>query len=317
MGIVQRYGEQATPFIPEKQLCLKEELKEFYDLPIERVDLLRNVGGAVFAVIGAAGRYILKLYEEDGMHTAQKAFWAARVLEEKGVDTIQVMDAKNAELCVFSTGEAGYLYKYIEGAPAGDAQMPALGAYVANVQKALGGFTRGLQDCGKEYYIDRLTRLMYECGFDAGMVRELEACGKQLWQRLSHLKRGVIHGDLNRTNVLVDAEGRLFLIDMDSVCNSFLMYDAAVICETFRHKPFTKEQMEVSTRNFAGFCAAYPMRMDMQAFFDLLTMRRFELNATALEKIKDLKIPAVSTLIRKEANNLLEWQEHGSAFCRV
>ncbi len=316
MRIMQGYGEQAGPLATEKLLCLKEELKKFYYLSVDSIKLLRKVGGAVFVLSGADGRYILKLYKEESTHIAQKAFSTARLLEERGVFAPGVMGAKTADLCALSTGETGYIYSYIDGVKAGGAHMFLLGGYVASVHKALGDLACGMEERGKEHYIDSLIGLLHECGVDAGMAGELEACGKQLWRRLSHLKKGVIHGDLNRTNILVDAAGRPFIIDLDSVCNGFLMYDAAVICEAFRHKPFSKEQMDTSAKNYVDFCAGYGIEPNMQAFFDLLTMRRFELNAIALQKIKYLKIPALKSLISKEANNLLEWQQHGAEFCK-
>lgn len=309
MAVKRNYGEQKAPLTKAKLNELIEELKTFYPLPIEDIALLRNVGGSVFLIKSDQKNYILKLYAKERSHIAKKSFSLACFLEANNIDALKVFHANKDDLCVLTTGEVGYLCRYIEVAAAENKNMAMLGEYVANVHNALAAFSGELPKYEKYYYIDRLVNLLYECDFEKEKILEIEECGEQLWKRISHLGNGIIHGDLNETNILVDSKERAFLIDFDSACNSFLLYDVATLCETFRHKPYSKEQMIASRKNFMDFCSGYQIKPELNVFFDLITLRRFELNANVLEKIKNLKIPALNTLIKNEVDRLLEWEK--------
>ena len=112
--------------------------------------------------------------------------------------------------------------------------------------------------------------------------------GDALWEKVKDLPRGCCHGDLYIGNIHQTTAGELFLLDFDTSCNAFPIYDIALVCNAtdyfdFDESGYQKTQM-ILTRFLKGyeqFCTLSDFERD--AVFNLLGVYHYQLQATIIE----------------------------------
>lgn len=131
-------------------------------------------------------------------------------------------------------------------------------------------------------YIDILNKREYR------KADEFSAYGIELWQRIKDLPRGFTHGDVYRGNVLKTPDGRLYLLDFDTSCEGFPMYDPALICDMTEYFNYDKRNYEKSSKVLARFLPEYSKystlsQNEINAFHDLIAVQHFATQATVME----------------------------------
>lgn len=101
-----------------------------------------------------------------------------------------------------------------------------------------------------ERYVEILRRKKYP------LADTYAALGAKFWERIKDWPVGVCHGDLHRGNLLETADGKIYLLDFDTVCKNFL--------------PGYTHHINVTETEWASFN-------------DWIVIRHFQLQATIVE----------------------------------
>ena len=68
------------------------------------------------------------------------------------------------------------------------------------------------------------------CGYAVQKTDEFIKYGNTIWEKVKDLPRGYCHGDMYNGNIYKTPDKKLYILDFDTSCNGFPMYDLALIC---------------------------------------------------------------------------------------
>lgn len=109
-----------------------------------------------------------------------------------------------------------------------------------------------------------------------------------MWERVKDLPYGYCHGDMYRGNILKTLEGRLYLLDFDTFCEGFSMYDPALICNITDFFELEEDGYIKSKEVFERFLPEYLQynslsKAEIAAFYDFIALYHYALQATIIE----------------------------------
>jgi len=179
------------------------------------------------------------------------------------------------------------LYEYIEGDeahPMRDAK--AVGALVGQLHRHMKEYPGPLAQREEYDFVGKYVELLRERNYPRADA--FAAHGKALWAQVRHLPRGYCHGDLYRGNVLKAPGGKLYLLDFDTSCVGFPLYDAALFCNRTDYFKLDRGGYTKSRQAFEQFLPEYRKHhalesADFSAVCDLIGIYHFALQATILE----------------------------------
>ena len=96
------------------------------------------------------------------------------------------------------------------------------------------------------------------------------------------------HGDLYRGNILKTVEWRFYLLDFDTFCEGFLLYDPALLCNMTDYFDLKDDEFEKTKNVFVRFTSTYekviPLNQnEKNEIFDIISVYHFALQATIIE----------------------------------
>ncbi|MBR2750640.1 MAG: phosphotransferase [Clostridiales bacterium] len=99
---------------------------------------------------------------------------------------------------------------------------------------------------------------------------------------------GNCHGDLHRGNLLKSPDGKIYLIDFDTVCRAPIMFDIMVMCDMTDYFMLKPEDIELTKEVYQKFLSGYSKYHalsleEVLSFPDWVAIRHFQLQATILE----------------------------------
>ena len=102
------------------------------------------------------------------------------------------------------------------------------------------------------------------------------------------MPRGFCHGDMYSGNIHKTPDGRLFLLDFDTSCNGFPMYDPTLICDMTKYFHFDEYNFDRSKKVLSRFIPEYTKyhslnQAEIDAFYDLIAIQHFSTQATVME----------------------------------
>lgn len=195
--------------------------------------------------------------------------------------------------CVSISREDGehlfILYEFIEGDevdPERDAE--AIGALIGKFHSIMRNYPGSLIKRDKYYYIDKYLDQMRKKQYPR--VNEFAIYGEALWEKVKDLPCGYCHGDLYSGNIHKTPDGRMYVLDFDTSCDGFPMYDPVLICNMTNYFNFEEDGYSKSKKVFARFLPEYLKynnlsQNEIDAFYDLLALYHFALQAMVLENL--------------------------------
>ena len=204
-------------------LCQKELGEGVKDL--RKIEAF-GIVNVVYFVETNKRRYIFRLNTEDGLGQFLKESWCMDEAHKKGIPTTSVLKCSEID------NTAYMIQPYIEGVNGSELEnkkiiWESLGKYARlNHGIAVSGFGDRMSEKGVfdgswqkylQYNIDSLTeddKLLQMGAFDITTSQKLRECFK----RLSTIKLnfGLCHADFSDTNVIVDNDSKVWLIDWGS-----------------------------------------------------------------------------------------------------
>lgn len=265
-------------------------LTEGYGIEGPSLDFLREGGGQAYIVKGKE-KYLLKVVGGAFLDTARQSVSVMRYLREHGFPTPAIRLTRDGA-GAFETAADGeekliVLMEFIDG------EEPELRETAAEIGALVGRFHRLMEAWpgepalrGREFFIGRYLDLLRQKNYPR--LSAYEELGLRLWEKVAALPRGRCHGDLHRGNLLRRGDGRIFLVDFDTVCRAPLMFDVAVLCDMTDYFHLKQKDLRLAKEVYRNFLTGYSQyralsREELLSFPDWVAIRHFQLQATILE----------------------------------
>lgn len=291
-------------------------LNENYALSFKKLEFLRDSGCMAYAAYAAEGaKYFLRITKPAFFETSAKSLDIHLFLQKQGFPVPAIVFTGNGSPCVQIRKAEGdcffILYEYVEGGeadPVSDAEH--IGAFVGRLHHVMKKYSGGLIRRDKHFYIGRYIDQMRAKQYDK--VNEFFAYGEALWERVKELPRGYCHGDLYCGNILKTPDGRYYLLDFDTSCEGFPLYDPALICNRTDFFDLEEDGLIKCKEVYERFLAEYlkhnsVSNAETAAFYDLIALYHFALQATIIE-IFGLDC-VDSAFLDKQLRWLYQWRE--------
>ena len=136
--------------------------------------------------------------------------------------------------------------------------------------------------------------------------------GNELWEKVKDLPRGYCHGDMHSGNMQKTPHGKIYLLDFDTSCIGFPMYDITLFCNRTNYFEYDEQGHEKSRIMLNRFLSEYKKynkisQNEINAFYDLIALYHFTLQATMIDLYG---LDCVNnTFFDKQLNWLYKWLE--------
>jgi len=262
-------------------------MNQNYDIPFDHLELFRDGGSTAYVLCSGAKKYFLRVIKPAFFDTAINAVDIQVFLQTQGLPVPPVVFAKTGMPYVKTDAGLLILYDFIEGAEAVPVEDAALaGALIGQLHRAMRNYPGEQLQKDKQFYIGRyMNQLRLKQYKQADAFAEY---GDMLWEKLKDLPRAYCHGDMHPGNLLKTPEGKLYLLDFDTSCRGFPMYDIALFCNQTNYFKYSKQGYEKSRVMLHRFLPAYETHCsvstdEINAFYDLIALSHFALQATIIE----------------------------------
>ncbi|MBR4144075.1 MAG: phosphotransferase [Lachnospiraceae bacterium] len=272
----------------EKQLL--EILKTEYGIENPSLEFLREGGGHTY-IVNAQDKYIVKVIGAAFSDTAKQSATVMRYLEEKGFPVPKTILTKAGD-AIFETTvddeeKLVVLMEFIDG------DEPDMGKYASEVGALIGQFHKLMETCpvepvskGKEFFINRYLEFLSKKHYPR--LIEYKKLGERLWEKVGNQTQGNCHGDLHRGNLIQNKDGKIYLVDFDTVCRAPLMFDVMVMCDMTDYFNLKPEDINITEEVYRKFLTGYQKyhtlsNEEICSFYDWVAIRHFQLQATILE----------------------------------
>ena len=262
-------------------------LRDRYDLGDVSLRFLRE-GGARTYVAEGAGKHLVKEIGPAFSATARQSVSVMRFLEENGFPVPATVLTRSGEATVSAPvdGEDRLIVvqEFIEGDEPDLAQRAGeIGALAGRLHSLLERCPGELAVQGEPFFIGRYLAYLRRRGYPR--LSAYEQLGRSAWRRCEGLPQGGCHGDFHRGNLLEREDGRICLIDFDTVCRAPLMFDVMTMCDMTDYFRLREEDVDATKSVYDRFAAGYGetralTRAERASFADWVVIRHFQLQAT-------------------------------------
>ena len=266
-------------------------LNENYSISFQRIEFIRDSGCLAYAVYSENSKYFLRIPKPNFLETAEKSLEIQFFLQKQGFYVPKIIVTKEEQPCVYvGDGESKQIYvlnEFLEGTevdPEQDAE--AIGALVGQLHRIMKSYPGELIQRDKHYYIDRYIEIQRKKQY--AQVEKFEEYGNQLWKCLENVPRGYCHGDLYRGNILKTPSGNLYVLDFDTFCEGYSMYDSALICNLTDYFKWEEDGYNKTKAVYERFLPEYLKyndlsQVEVESLYDMIALYHFALQATIIE----------------------------------
>jgi Ser/Thr protein kinase RdoA (MazF antagonist) len=280
-------------------------LNAHYPIRFDKHEELRDGGSTSYAVFSGGDKYFLRVVKPALFDTSIIGVNSQVFLRNKNFPVPPVIHTKDNLLYVEMETELYILYEYIEGVesdPEQDAE--AIGELVGNLHRVMKDYHGELVKRDKHFFIGRYIDILRNREYSR--AEEFFIYGEQLWDKIKDLPRGFCHGDVYSGNIHKTRDGKLYLLDFDTSCDGFPMYDPTLICDMTKYFHFDECNFDRSKRVLSRFISEYtkyhPLsQTEIDAFYYLIALQHFSTQATVME------IFGYDCLNDSELDYQLEW----------
>jgi len=270
--------------------CIAEILNQNYNIEIKNIELFREGGNISYVVYGEDRKFFLKIIRPPFIENTLYSVDIQLYLMKNQFPVIPIALTKNnaayIETNINDERKIFIFYEYIEGKEPDYENTEKAGELIGKLHKIMRNYTGELPVRDKYFFIDKYLKIMRIKKYDK--VEAFKEYGDELWERIKNLPRGYCHCDLYRGNVYQDSSGILRIMDFDTSCNAFPIYDIALFCNDTNYFVFQYDGYEKSKARFEQFLKGYLKyctlsKEEMEAFYDMIAVYHFQLQATIME----------------------------------
>lgn len=290
-------------------------INHHYPINCERIELYRDGGNLSYKLFSKNERFFLKKIRPAFFETAKQSLEIHLYLQEKKVSVPSIiMTTSGKPFVQLEEDEGTYLYilyEFIDGnEPKIKEETAAIGKLVGDFHQIMKQYQGTLLERDKGFFITRYLDILKEK--DYPRLAEFEAYGNRLWEKVKYAKRGYCHGDLYSGNLHKSLDGVMYILDLDTSCYGFPMFDVTLICNQTDYFNYDKsgylESKKVLERFLPSYLANYPLEeRDIALFETFIAIYHFQLQATIIE-VHGMDC-VDEAFLDKQLNWLLEWQK--------
>ena len=266
-------------------------LQENYDEKITDVEFLRDGGGKTYIAHAENKKYLLKIAGNTFHDTIRQSVNMICFLSEKHFPVPSIVKTRSGKAMLeqSSTDEDSLfiLSEYITGKePDLTQRAEQIGDLIGQLHALLsiyeGKFVKRDFHFFIERYVDILHRKQYP---KAEIYAEI---GKKLWTYVKDCPVSVCHGDLHRGNLLETADGKIYLLDFDTICTAPRMFDVMVMCDMSDYFHLKPDDVAKTTTVYNHFLKGYTKQIalteeERASLPAWIAIRHFQLQATIVE----------------------------------
>ena len=266
-------------------------LREQYSITVRKVEFLRDSGSVTYRVYGKEEDFFLRITKPNYYETAMSSLEIHMYLQSKDGTVPAIIFSKEGKACVpYGVEEDkcyAVLYEFLEGDevdPEQDAEQ--IGRLLGRFHNTMEEYTGELPQPGKEFFVERYIEILRKKNYKR--VEEYAAYGNELWESVKALPRGYCHGDMYSGNIHKTMDGRLYLLDFDTSCQGFSMYDLVLIANRTDYFQYKEDGYEKTKEVFGRVLSEYQKLRkvndaEISAFYKMMAMYHFSLQATIVE----------------------------------
>lgn len=290
-------------------------INENYPMDFDAIEFVRDSGCVAYTVYASGCKYFLRITKPMFFETATKSLDIHLFLQKQNFAVPRIIFTKGGLPCLQVSDEEGdcfyVIYEFLEGEevdPEQDAEE--IGAFIGKLHSVMKDYPGELTKNDKHYYLDRYIDIMRTKQYER--TDEFITFGEALWKRVKDLPYGYCHGDMYRGNIMKTSDGHLYILDFDTSCEGFPMYDLALICNITDYFELEDDGYMKSKRVYEWLLPEYLKyssltRAETEAFYDLIALYHFALQATIIEIFG---IDCVDNeFLDRQLGWLNEWQE--------
>lgn len=292
-------------------------LLDSYNINFETLELLRKGGCVSYCVWGENKKYFMKIISSAFMDTVKQSLSILMHLEDKGFPSPRIILTKNGfpyiEVDELDGKTFVVLFEFIDGQePDEEENVETIGALIGQLHSIMREYKGNLQVQGKEFFIDRYISILKKKNYDANKIELFREYGDTLWRKVEKLPRGFCHGDMHSGNFLRTSSGKYYILDFDTSCNAFPIYDIMVMCNSTNYFDFDEKGYQKAKSTYESFLKGYTKyctlsNMELNAFYDLIAIYHYQLQATIIE-IYGLDC-VDEKFLDKQLDWLMKWRE--------
>lgn len=273
--------------------CILSLLKENYKMQLDKIEFFREAGNRSYIVFGDNKKYFLKIIRSVFIDTAVQSVDIHLYLMKNNIPVPKIILTNQSKPYVESDESDGkhlyILYEFIEGKePNINENAENIGCLIGKYHKAMESYNGNLLKRDKYYFIDRYIEILRKMNYPEPKVTAFKKHGDALWEKVKDLPRGYCHGDLYIGNIHQALTGELYLLDFDTSCYAFPMYDIALVCNSANYFNLaedgykkTKKVLDCFLKGYEQFCPLTDT--ERESVFYLLAIYHYQLQATIIE----------------------------------
>lgn len=286
-------------------------LNSFYNMNFTDISMIRDAGSVSYTVFSNNLRYFLRVIKPAIIETAFSGAKIQAFLYSKGFPVPLVIYTKDN--LPYARTESGLfiLYEFIEGSDSDtDQNIEDIGMLISRLHNTMRDYTGELKNCDRQFYIGRYIDILIKKQYPK--TDEFIKYGNTIWEKVKDLPRGYCHGDMYSGNIYKTPDKKLYILDFDTSCNGFPMYDLALICNKTHYFNFDESgyfrSKELLARLLPGYSKVITLsKKEIDAFYDLIALYHFALQATIIE---NNGLDCVNNgFLDKQLDWLLKWKE--------
>lgn len=289
-------------------------INESYSIKLSGIELLREGGNATYKACSDAGGVFIKVIGPAFFDTFLSSLDIHIYLQSSGFPVPRLLYARDNRPYISAGESLIVLYEFLELSEI-DMEKDAeeVGALIGRLHALMSEYNGELIVRDRAYYIDRYVDILRRKNYPK--AEEFARLGGELWTRVSGLPRGYSHGDMYSGNIARGQGGGLYVLDFDTSCIGFPMYDIALICnrtDYFRYDDNGLHKTEAIYRRLLPEYLKHKRlsEPETRSIYDMLAMYHFALQATIIE------IHGLDCVDNAFFDRQLRWLNRWQAQCR-
>lgn len=262
-------------------------LNEYYETTFTGIELLREGGNATYSAWAGEHKYFLKCVGQAFSDTVATSVDINLYLQNRGFAVPKVVLTANNAPFVVRDAHHIVLYEFLETSEI-DMERDAepVGALIGRLHSLMEDYSGKLAERDRHFYVDRYIEILKKKRYSK--VDEFIAHGERLWSKVKALPRGYSHGDMYCGNIERGADGRLYVLDLDTSCIGFPLYDLALICNRTDYFNYDENGLPKTLAVYRRLIPEYQKQNDLAgctegSLCDLVALYHFALQATIIE----------------------------------
>jgi len=284
-------------------------LNKYYPHDFDNIEFVRDGGSTSYNVFCGEHKYFLRIIKPAFFDTAISGINIQAFLFDEDFPVPQIIRTNDNALYVRekTNGEDQLyvLYEFIEGSePNCEQHAEAIGELIGKLHHVMKNYDGELVRNDKHFFIGRYIDILRQKQYPK--THEFEKYSDILWDRIKDLPRGYCHGDMIDINMHRTPNGKLYLLDFDTSCEGFPLYDLALICNKTDYFNFDSSGYEETKTLIEKMMQSYlkynnVSKEERAAIFDLIALYHFTLQATIIE------LHGIDCVNEKFLDNQLDW----------